>query len=242
MKRYELSDVLFNNIHIVEPYPNMVQPVTKMVNITGFFPGGRGLWLEENSTKFPNIMVLGQDFSSVKEYIRWAEKAVAEIQSPTWRNLIVLFKEVGIDLNECFFSNVFMGLRDTDKETGKFPGFKDRNFIKRNLEYLQYQIDIVSPDVIITLGKFAAELLSKLSETDLEDWNNYKALRIPNIGLKTNVHFKGHICSCVALEHTSMRNSNVKRRRYKNSKGEYQGNTAEVEMLKDALRLYRVTT
>jgi len=35
------------------------------------------------------------------------------------------------------------------------------------------------------------------------------------------VHFNDHVCTCVALEHTSMRNSNVKRRRYVNEKGEH---------------------
>jgi hypothetical protein len=52
------------------------------------------------------------------------------------------------------------------------------------------------------------------------------------MGIKLILAFNGHVCRCVALEHTSMRNSNVKRRVY----GEYRGHEAEVEMLRDALK------
>ena len=58
MKRNELPDVLYKNIDIVKPYPNKVEPVKKMINITAFFPGGRGLWMEEESEDFPSILVL----------------------------------------------------------------------------------------------------------------------------------------------------------------------------------------
>lgn len=44
----------------------------------------------------------------------------ADLDSPTWNNLIKLFEEAGVDLKKCFFSNVFMGLRDTEKMTGRF--------------------------------------------------------------------------------------------------------------------------
>ena len=41
---------------------------------------------------------------------------------------------------------------------------------------------------------------------------------------------------CVALEHPSMRNQNLKRRRYESNRGSFTGNEAEIEMLKDRLR------
>ena len=72
---------------------------------------------------------------------------------------------------------------------------------------------------------------AKLSRPDLDGWDKGEALISPNNGYKTNISFNGYVCICVALEHTSMRNSNVKRRVY----GKFKGHEAEVEMLRDAL-------
>lgn len=231
MKRNELPELLFKKIKDVGPYPDKVEPVKEMLDITAFFPGGRGLWLEENYNEFPDILVLGQDFSTINAYENMVKDLVADLNSPTWRNLIKLFEEADIDLNKCFFSNVFMGLRDTEKMTGKFPGFKNKDFVNRNLDFLSYQIDIIKPKVIVTLGIHASEMLSKLSKPDLDCWEKGKALRNPNEGYKSNIRFKNHSCICVALEHTSLRHLNVKRRVY----GDYEGHDAEVKMLREAI-------
>lgn len=232
MKRYELSEKLFEHINLVEPYPDLVTEVTTMIDITAFFPGGKGLWKEEESDVFPTILILGQDFSTEKEYMRMMQNKVNDINGSTWRNLRELFKEANVSLIDCFFSNVFMGLRKTESMTGKFPGFKNEDFVSRNIEFLLFQINVIKPKLIITLGKYSAELVSKLSD-DLNSWRNYRALRQPDIGLKKDIKINGNILTCVALEHPSMRRSNVKRRRYKN----FVGNEAEVRMLKDALNL-----
>ncbi len=235
MKRYELSKLLFDQSPMVKPYPALVSPVVNMLDITAFFPGGQGLWKEEDSQIFPDILVLGQDFSTLSEYEKMARNETSDLKSPTWRELIVLFKAAGVDLHRCFFSNVFIGLRMSESSVGRFPGAKDKAFVKRNLEFLSYQIESIKPQVIITLGRPASEMLSKLSEDLLLDWENGKALSIPHNGIKYDVHIKSSKITCVALEHTSMRNSNVKRRRYKNNEGDFQGNEAEIQMLKDCI-------
>ncbi|MGH4125930.1 MAG: uracil-DNA glycosylase family protein [Clostridium sp.] len=232
MERNELPKLLYKNIDMVKPYPNTVKPVDKMVDITAFFPGGKGLWLEEYSEVFPSVLVLGQDFSTVKQYKRILRNEATDLECATWRNLIKFFNEAGIDLKDCFFSNVFMGLRDTVSMTGEFPGSKDEDFVKRNIDFLYYQIDVIKPKVIITLGIPSSEFLAKLS-SDLDCWTDGKALRVPNIGLQKNVRFKDNVCTCLALEHTSCRNANVKRRKYINNSGDHCGNDAEVEMLRD---------
>ena len=232
MKRNELPNILYKNIDIVKPYPLNVEPVKEMINITAFFPGGRGLWLEDSTDEFPSILVLGQDFSTVKQYENMLQGKASDLESPTWRNLIVLFKESNIDLKECYFSNVFMGLRVSDKMTGEFPGFKDKGFVDRNVEFLSFQIETIKPLVIIALGKYAAEMLTYLPGSDLNSWSKWNALREANNGIKFNVKFNNHTCTCIALEHPSMRNSNVKRRVY----GNYKGHEAEVEMLKEIVK------
>lgn len=232
MKREELSHKLFEHITLVEPYPDLVSGIDTMIDITAFFPGGKGLWIEEESEVFPSILVLGQDFATEKEYERMLKNKINDTDGPTWRNLRKLFLEANVELLDCFFSNVFIGLRKTDSMMGKFPGFKDQGFVSRNIEFLLFQINTIKPKLIITLGKYSAEMVSKLSH-DLNSWRNSKALRESDIGLKDGVKINGNIFTCVALEHPSMRNSNVKRRRYRGSVG----NEAEVRMLRDALNI-----
>lgn len=236
MKRQQLGELLFEQMKMVEPYSDKVEPVNEMLNVTAFFPGGKGLWLEDNSNIFPDILVLGHDFSTIDYYNKMLETVQSEINSPTWRSMRKLFNDANLDLNRCFFSNVYMGLRDTDKMTGVFLGSKDKDFVKRNLEFLKVQISTVKPKVIITLGKPASINLSLLSEQLINEWSKGKALSSPNNGLKRNVMIDELSYECVALEHPSMRNQNVKRRRYENECGVYTGNEAEIEMLKDALK------
>lgn len=236
MKRQELPEALFSKINIVAPYPDNVKPIEKMLNMTAFFPGGRGLWTEEHSDEFPSILISGQDFSTVDEYNAMLNNNQNDLQCATWRNLIKLFKEANINLKNCFYSNVFMGLRDgVTKNTGEFPGFKDKDFINRNLKFLEIQIDTVKPKLIITLGRYAAEMLSRLADYGLENWINFRALIDENIGFSDNTSFNGLKCKCVALTHTSLRHLNVSRRVYTNEHGVFHGNSAEVQMLKDAM-------
>ncbi|WP_312648946.1 uracil-DNA glycosylase family protein [Aminipila sp.] len=202
-----------------------------MINETAFYPGGRGLWLYDKTDVFPKILVLGQDFSTEKYYYDFLNKRKKDTDSPTWKNLIKLFNEASINMQNCFFSNVFMGLRKTDSMTGKFPGLKDQEFKKRNIEYLKYQIEIIKPRLIITLGKFAAELLSSAANKGLENWSHFKALRLEENALKYNVIFGEHSCTCLAINHPSMRHLNIKRCKYKDCVG----NDAEIMMLKDAV-------
>ena len=224
--------LLFNRMNIVEPYPESVAPVNCMATTnTAFFPGGKGLWLAGDSNQFPDILVLGQDFSTEEWYIEMLKGKVTDLDSPTWRNMIRLFNQTGIDLHRCFFSNVFMGLRRTKSMTGEFPGFKDKLFVRRNIDFLSYQIDTIKPKTIITLGKYAAEMLTSLSQNNLRCWKDWQALKAVDVGFICNVKFHDHICNCVALEHPSMRYSNVKRRKYQG----LSGNEAEVRMLGDAI-------
>jgi|GEM_PF-1338785 len=235
MKRNDLPEFLFKNIPRFDIYPENVLPVSEMCKTTAFFPGGRGLWLEDGEPDiFPEILVLGQDFSTVdyhKELLSGQGKK--DIDFPTWRNLIKLLKvDAKIDLNRCFFSNVFMDLRSGGKMTGKFPGFKDAEYVKRSVENLLFQIVTIKPKVIITLGMFAADMLSMTGAQELADFKNGEVLKIKDEGLKLDVNINGNVCTVVALEHPSMRFLNVKRRKFQ----KFEGDEAEVEMLKEVTK------
>lgn len=236
MKRNDLPDFLFKNIPRFDHYPENVSPVSEMCKTTAFFPGGRGLWLEDGKSDIsPEILVLGQDFSTVdyhKELL--SGKGKRDIDFPTWRNLIKLLRDdVRIDLKHCFFSNVFMDLRSSGKMTGRFPGFKDAEYVKRSVDFLLFQIAEIKPEVIITLGMFAADMLSRTGVQELSKFRNGEVLKISDEGLKLNVNISGNICTVVALEHPSMRFLNVKRRKFLAETG----NNAEIKMLKTAIPL-----
>jgi len=230
MLRHEIPNALFERLDTVEPYPDNVAPITTMIDRTAFFPGGKGLWLENKSDIFPSVLVLGQDFSTLKDYLEILSGDTNDLDCPTWRNLIKLFVQAGINLDECFFSNVFMGLRRTESNVGRFPGFKDKEFIKRNIEFLSFQVEVIKPKLIITLGKFSPAILGNLSSEDLLTWKTAKAFNDIEEPIKFNVKIGSHQCNCVALVHPSMRHLNIKQRHYKN----YIGNDAELNMLKDA--------
>jgi uracil-DNA glycosylase len=231
MRRFCLSDMLFERHKEVKPYPDSVSPIREMVKGTAFFPGGRGIWLEEETDVFPSILVLGQDFSTLDEYLKMLHGKSSDLNCPTWKNIIRLFEQAEIDLIDCFFSNVFVGLRETKSMVGKYPGFKDKEFVQKNLDFLEIQIKEIKPKLIITLGIFAPMMLGNLS-SDLADWKNAKRFKDISEPIKFNVNFRDHQCSCVALIHPSMRKTNVRQRKYK----QYVGNDAEVEMLKDVLK------
>lgn len=233
MKREEIPEILFNKINeFIKSSPANVATVRKMVETTAFFPGGKGLWLEKDQKDInPDILVLGQDFSHIEYYEEVLRGKKKDTDGATWRNLIKLFEQAEIDLNRCFFSNVFMGLRVSDIMTGNFPGIKCKNYIEESVKFLLFQIETTKPKVIITLGKNPADILSKLGSKELDIFKNGNALKIKNEGLKLNVCIKGHKCNVVALEHPSMRHLNIKRRQYK----DLTGNDAEVTMLKYAV-------
>jgi len=79
-----------------------------MIDITAFSQEGKAYGLK----KFPSILVLGQDFSTVDCYNKMLRNELTDLECSTWRNLIKLFRESDVDLKEFFFSNVFMGLEN----------------------------------------------------------------------------------------------------------------------------------
>ena len=67
----------------IPPYPRAVVPVPEPIVGTAFFPGGLGLWLDEDDgvQQFPKeVMVVGQDFNTVTTYQiahGWERKSAA---------------------------------------------------------------------------------------------------------------------------------------------------------------------
>ena len=240
-------EYLFNERKGVAPdrYENVI-PVPEMIRQTAFFPGGSGLWLgESGSLEAPanwppmpkgKVMVLGNDFGQKSWHEKCLRENARDWKSKTWMYLRPLLQDAGIQPEDCFFTNVYMGLRRGEESEGESPGAKDPEFVKRCQSFfLKRQIPVQEPRLILTLGSYVPWFIAPLSSR-LAAWRGYKSFGdLDDLGpLKDDVCFNGSKpTTVVALVHPSRRKGNVWRRRYRGKKGE----AAELAMLEDALRL-----
>lgn len=180
--------------------------------------------------------MLGHDFHSKHEYEKSRDRGFEDPNSSTWRNLPPLLCDAGIALADCFFTNLFMGLRLGRATTGPFPGARDQQFVKRCLDFLATQIALQQPRLILTLGTHVPRRLAQLSP-DLAHWRDARSFRaLDKCGpLGRNVHFDGlpTKCTVAALTHPSLRPVNVGRRRYRGLAGE----AAELSVLRHAFQV-----
>ncbi|MYE91686.1 hypothetical protein F4X33_22120 [Candidatus Poribacteria bacterium] len=237
-------------------YPKEVEPVEEMIPRNAFFPGGSGLWARptdeewqvlsklqicrsffDNQDRPPmpveKVMVLAQDFGSKC----WHEKCLSEdndLTSPTWKNLLEYLHCVGIPPKHCFFTNAYMGLMEKDR----LKEMKDKEFnpFKKTCKlFLDKQIRMQKPQLILALGEYAIDLIAELSPDDLAAWRpwpGFKGLNDKSSWID-GVHFNdSNLGTVVALVHPSYRHVNIKYRFYYGKKKK----AAELAMLKDALK------
>jgi uracil-DNA glycosylase len=231
---------LWHQQHPVAGYPQGVIAVTEAIPGVAFFPGGFGLWRPDIGLPLPKFpigqtMVLGHDFHSEAGYKKSLLQTRESEAQPTWRNLVTLLLRVGIALESCFFTNVYMGLRAGVATTGPFPGASDPEFVAHCTRFLAKQIAAQRPSLIITLGIHVPPILATLSP-QLAGWIHCRSLReLDEFGpVQAGVRFGldgSTTATVVALTHPSLRNTNVRHRRY----GEEIGDAAEIAMMRDAL-------
>ena len=225
-----------------------VKPVKEMITRTAFFPGGSGLWLGRSGSWYMpsdrpdmpegKVMVLGNDFGQKWWHEKCLRENARDWKSKTWMYLRLLLQDAGIQPEDCFFTNAYMGLRSTGKSTGPSPGMVDPKFVEHcQLFFLGKQLPVQKPRLILVLGAEARKFIAQLSP-DLAEWKECKTftgLDDSVVGpVVKKVRFNGSKpVTVVALVHPSRRKGNVWRRRYRGKKGE----AAELAMLEDALRL-----
>ena len=242
-------EVLFAAMADVAPYPAGVLPVDGRIPGTAFFPGGAGLWGAASDRALPpmpigGIMVLGHDFHSAKAFHDSLRQGTEVPERPrdgyrvprTWVELRKLFAEVGIPLERCFFTNAYMGLRAGEANTGRFPGSRDPDFVKRCQSFFLRQVRAQQPSIILALGVWTPAFLAPLSP-QLGHWSGKRTMReLDQAGpLVRSVIFDGNVgsSSTVAiLTHPSLRGSNVGRREYLH----HRRHAAEVAMLRAVLQ------
>lgn len=182
-------------------------------------------------------LVLGHNFSNVKSYHK-VVKHGGEMDRPgTWPVLISFLITCGISLEECFFTNAFMGLMETNSSVGTHEGHRDPNFREACKRVLAASIEMQQPRLILTLGPYARRFLGEVVE-GLEAWRRdipfwkFDEQRLSEDGLDLRWG-SGHRMSAVSLVHPSAFPHLIlpsHRRRF----GEFIGYEAEVELVKAA--------
>jgi hypothetical protein len=76
----------------------------------------------------------------------------------TWKNLYETFRQADFNpVRQMFFTNMYVGLIDGDEQEGIFPGSKDPSFSAWCRAFLDEQIRIMQPRVLVTLGAAARD-------------------------------------------------------------------------------------
>jgi uracil-DNA glycosylase len=182
------------------------------------------------------VMVLGHNFDSEVGFAYSLAQEGENLKGPTWRTLRSVLTQAGIALEDCFFTNAYMGLKAGSKPTGEFPGARDAAFVRRCQWFLGEQIRVQQPRLLLTLGKEAPPVLMPLAPALHEAWADVRTLGEIDrrgVGLVGPIRFPStpHPTVVVALTHPANRAPNVKRRWYQGLKGD----AAEQALLRAAL-------
>jgi uracil-DNA glycosylase len=236
LHRDQISTYLFDQLEALAPWPPELRPVRAMVDGTAFFPGGAGLWQESSANSFPDIMVIGQDFSTADEHANMLAGHSRDLESKTWINFRSIASAVDLDLSRCFFTNAVMGVRAHGSSEGPNPGYHAGNadFMRRSHEFMSLQITALQPRLILVLGLRAAQVLSACSPM-LKDWSvgAHKPIDACGRALVIGAKIGKVAATLVLLTHPSRWYGNVLLRRYAG----FEGRDAEYALLRDALAL-----
>lgn len=201
-------------------YPESMRKVCGEIKGNGFFPGARGLHSEVKDITGIKYLVLGQDQDKESGFER-SKNIGNEEYTATWRNMLDPFKDSGISMEDCFFTNVLMGVRKNAKSNaGRSPGFDHPEFVKQCLEILKLTIEKQEPKGIICLGMWPAKFLGLLSnqlamkmfaqDTYLQIDQRDAAVNF-DVVFEIDSGFKTHV---VLLTHPSYRKLNASKRNY----------------------------
>jgi len=232
---------LFNELDRIAIYPDGVVAVPCQIPGLAFFPGGRGVYQKEGCLDLPTfpvggVMIVGQDFDNVDGFnysLKQGEENRASV--PTWRNLLGLLDRCQIPKTACFFTNAYMGLRATGKNTGPSPGTRHAEFRAMCEEFFSRQLAMQLPRLLLALGMEVANFIARCSP-NLHGWaaKDWKSLDSSNSAIVFDARIEAGgflLPAAVALTHPSYRPKNVLLRRYHGLRGD----SAEQALLADAV-------
>jgi hypothetical protein len=137
-------------------YPDGLAPFPFRLSGQGFFPGGDGLWRDKASAsstgELPTggILFLAADSGTVESYNKLCNRGYQNELG--WKNLRRCILEAGLPTNKIFCSNIYPGLRTDRRALGVYPAVRNPEFRLFSAELLRFQIEVLSPKLIVTLG------------------------------------------------------------------------------------------
>jgi len=191
----------------------------KRISGRSFFPGGSGNSEGEQFVLPKNpILVLGNNFGSFGYYNECVQFLYEEpLTNSTWRQLLDIDTQVGLNPRLCFHSNVFMGF--TPGHRNSDPMVIKEDFRADCYSFLKQQISLINPRAIIAVGAKAKTALSVLSGGQIILWTSaiYAELyrtghfsqRDISLSLDTGTaSWKGDV---IAMTHPSLRKGNFRK-------------------------------
>jgi uracil-DNA glycosylase family 4 len=176
----------------------------------GFFPGCNGLHDNQSGSVNKFVMVVGQDFDTKINYDKLGDKGEVD-SNTTWRNLKKLLIEINIQESNCFFTNVYMGLRKDGKNTGPSPAKKSPNFSNQCQVFFKEQLRVINPELVLILGKEPAKFIAETFPNYFTNWQQIGLLKEfyqEEKNIYNDLEFENKSIRFLFALHPSMSNTN----------------------------------
>jgi uracil-DNA glycosylase len=242
---WAFDDALFHRPDWPAKNRHRMVPTKKVIGGQAFFPGDSGLLGQ--TFPFQQIMVLGHDFDTRNNFETACEVGHESEGNDTWRSTLALFGRVGINKEQCFFTNAYMGVRTGRypngkcvKPTGVNPSRSHKPYANLCATMFEHQIGVQQPKLVIALGTYVPPFLAKSAPATLGAWKQTSfekrdkdfALAIATFpAVCPDGSIGDQTCVVASILHPSMRDANLDRRSYEGLTGD----KAEVKLLGDAL-------
>lgn len=148
-----------------------------------------GAWSQWHGDLDAKIVIVGQDWGDECYLVK--NQGKDRDDNPTNQNLKTLFSLIGFELGTCipesshkkglFFTNAILGI----KKGGMSNSVKDIWIRRHTAEYTKELLNIIQPQIIITLGKKAYKSMRYI-KPDLPDAKLNELIEIDNIEIQSN--------------------------------------------------------
>ena len=136
----------------------------------GFFPGGDGLWRDEEHISEPGngnipqngIIFLGNDFGTLASYQKLRANGFENV--PTWRHVKKRALAANLPIDDLFFTNAILGLRKEGMALMKQSWKQMPDFAAFCGEFLCFQLETVKPRLVVVMGPDARESFDVFGE------------------------------------------------------------------------------
>lgn len=201
---------------LTDDLPHGVYPISAWCADPQFFPGATGLMTASSwdevipgergvLSQLPDmpergVLILGNYQATLKSYGRILSGEIGGFPT-TWRIVRRLLS--AIPPSEVFLTNSYVGLPDLDKDTAPFP--VTASFLKRCVELLRLQFELLHPRGVVCLGVPAAKFLASVASglEAWQPWTNYQRLSAAGARVVHGCEFGGTCFTAVSVQHPS---------------------------------------